>query len=257
LDAIETLRTLCFFAGLFTLLSWELALPHHRPGAPRLRRWLENLALAAVNGGVLAVVCYACLAMAAQRSAPWRFGPFESLGLPIPVRLLGEILVLDLLAYALHRTYHAVPALWRFHSVHHSDVELDVTSALRFHLGEVAVSGAAKLGTVALLGISPLGLVVFEIVMLLCAQFQHANVCVATRVERALWWSLVPPAMHRFHHHPVRADTDSNSGTILTFWDRVLGTLRRRERVEPRFGIPGSEEEPPHGVVRLLSFPFR
>ena len=257
MDETQTLRTLCFLAGLFTLLSWELALPHHRPGVPRLRRWVENLALATVNGGVLALVCYACFVMAAQRSAPWRFGPFESLGLPLPVRLLGEVLVLDLLAYGLHRTYHAVPALWRFHRVHHSDVELDVTSASRFHLGEVAVSGAAKLATVALLGISPLGLVAFEIAMLLCAQFQHANVRVAPRVERALWWSLVPPAMHRIHHHPVRADTDSNYGTILTLWDRALGTLRRREGVEPTFGIPGSLDAPPRGVIRLLALPFR
>ncbi|HUP23842.1 MAG TPA: sterol desaturase family protein [Thermoanaerobaculia bacterium] len=257
MDAIETLRTVCFLAGLFTLLSWELALPHHSPGAPRLRRWFENLALAAVNGGVLALVCYACLAIAAQRSAPWRFGPFETLGLPLAVRLLGEILVLDLLAYGLHRAYHAVPALWRFHRVHHSDVELDVTSASRFHLGEVAVSGAAKLGTVALLGISPLGLIAFEIVMLLCAQFQHANVRIAPLAERALWWSFVPPAMHRIHHHPVRADTDSNYGTILTLWDRALGTLRRREGLEPRFGIEGEVSAPPRGVLRLLGYPFR
>lgn len=253
----QTLRMLCFLAGLFTLLSWELALPHHRPGVPRLRRWVENLALATLNGGVLALVCYACFVMAAQRSAPWRFGPFESLGLPMPVRLLGEVLALDLLAYGLHRTYHAVPALWRFHRVHHSDVELDVTSASRFHLGEVAVSGAAKLATVALLGISPLGLVAFEIVMLLCAQFQHANVRVAPRVERALWWSLVPPAMHRIHHHPERADTDSNYGTILTLWDRALGTLRRRAGVDTTFGIPGSLDAPPRGVIRLLALPFR
>jgi sterol desaturase/sphingolipid hydroxylase (fatty acid hydroxylase superfamily) len=256
-DPTQTLRTICFLAGLFTLLSWELAMPHHRPGAPRLRRWLENLGLALVNGGVLALVCYACLAMAAQRSAPWRFGPFESLGMPFAVRLLGEILVLDLLAYALHRSYHAIPALWRFHRVHHSDAELDVTSASRFHLGEVAVSGAAKLGTVAVLGISPWGLVVFEIVMLLCAQFQHANVRVGPRAERALWWSLVPPAMHRIHHHPERADTDSNYGTILTLWDRVLGTLRRRDGVEPTFGIPDGAGEPPRGLLRLLAFPFR
>jgi sterol desaturase/sphingolipid hydroxylase (fatty acid hydroxylase superfamily) len=257
LDAAQPLRTLCFLGGLFTLLSWELALPHHQPAAPRLRRWFENLALAAVNGGVLAAVCYACFVMAAQRSAPWRFGPFEALGLPMPVRVLGEILVLDLLAYALHRAYHAVPLLWRFHRVHHSDVELDVTSASRFHLGEVAISGAAKLGTVALLGVSPVGLVAFEILMLLCAQFQHANVRVWSSVERALWWSFVPPAMHRIHHHPVRADTDSNYGTIVTLWDRTLGTLRRREGVEPRFGIPGGTGDAPRGPLRLLSFPFR
>jgi len=251
----QSLRFPLFLFGLLTLLSWELARPHH-PAAPRRGgRWLENLALAAINGGGIALVCYACFFVAAQDLAPWRYGPFEALTLPLPLRLIGEVVVLDLLVYGLHRGYHAVPALWRFHAVHHTDAELDVSTASRFHLGEVAVSGAAKLGAFTLLGISPLGLVVFECAMLLAAQAQHANISLPGRVESVLWWVVVPPAMHRLHHHPERDLTDSNYGTILTLWDRLFGSLRRTDRA-PRFGIEG-EPTTPQGVVRLLGYPFR
>ncbi len=253
----ETVRLGFFLAGLFTLLSWELTSPHHAPTVPRLRRWTVNLSFAALNGGVVAVLCAACYALATADAPPWRYGPFQQLGLPIWLRLPLEVAVLDLAVYALHRVYHAVPALWRFHQVHHSDLDLDVTSASRFHLGEVLVSSAAKFALVLLLGISPAGLVSFETLMLLAAQFQHANVRVQPGLEHMLWWTLVPPAMHRIHHHPVRGEMDSNFGTLLTLWDRLLGTLRSAGGDEVRFGLPGPEREGTSRLTTLLSMPFR
>ncbi|HVS63172.1 MAG TPA: sterol desaturase family protein [Thermoanaerobaculia bacterium] len=252
----QSLRFPFFLLGLLTLLSWELARPHHSPAPRRLGRWLENLGLAAINGGALTLVCWACFVIAAREWPPWRFGPFQAIPMPGWIRLAGEVLVLDFLVYWLHRAYHAAPVLWRFHSVHHSDTELDVSTASRFHLGEVAVSGAAKLGAFALLGISPLGLVVFEILLLLAAQFQHANVPLSPGLERALWWALVPPAMHRIHHYPERHSTDSNYGTILTLWDRLFRSLRRVDRPS-RFGIEGTSGPAPSGIHRLLGYPFR
>ncbi|HVS13504.1 MAG TPA: sterol desaturase family protein [Thermoanaerobaculia bacterium] len=252
----QSLRFPLFLLGLLTLLSWELVRPHHAPAPRRLGRWLENLGLAALNGGALTLVCWACFVIAARDWAPWRYGPFQAIAMPAAARVAGEIVALDLLVYWLHRAYHATPLLWRFHAVHHSDVELDVSTASRFHLGEVAVSGAAKLGAFTLLGISPLGLVAFECLMLLAAQFQHANVPVPRRLERVLWWILVPPAMHRVHHHPERSLTDSNYGTILTLWDRLFRSLQRVER-PPRFGIEGATGPDPRGVHRLLAYPLR
>lgn len=253
----DLLRSALFFAGLFTLLSWELAAPHHSPQAPRLRRGAANLGLAAINGLVVSALCAACYAIAAVRGLPWRIGPLELLGPPLWVRLPVEIALLDLLVYGLHRAYHSTPWLWRFHQVHHSDVDLDVTSASRFHLGEVLISAAGKFGAVMTLGISPLGLVVFETVMLLAAQFQHANVRVVPRIERLLWWSFVPPAMHRVHHHPTRADIDSNFGTLLVCWDRLFGTLRRREHDVASFGLPDIEPARALRLGGLLAMPFR
>jgi len=253
----DTVRLGSFLAGLFTLLSWELTSPHHAPTAPRLRRWTVNLSFAALNGVVVAVLCAACYELAAAGAAPWRHGPFEQLELPGWIRLPAEVVVLDLVVYALHRGYHAVPALWRFHQVHHSDPDLDVTSASRFHLGEVLVSSTAKFALVLGLGISPVGLVSFELLLLLAAQFQHANVRIGTGLERVLWWTLVPPAMHRIHHHPVREEMDSNFGTLLTLWDRLFGTMRSDCTDEGRFGLPEAERDAVSRLTSLLSMPFR
>jgi sterol desaturase/sphingolipid hydroxylase (fatty acid hydroxylase superfamily) len=129
-----------------------------------------NLSLAALNGAVVSGLCALCYTIAARAAAPWRFGPFQVLALPLWLRIALEVLTLDLLVYLFHRVYHRVPAFWRFHRVHHTDLDLDVTSASRFHLGVVLISAAGKLPAVVTLGISPVGLVSFEVVMLLAAR---------------------------------------------------------------------------------------
>ena len=113
------------------------------------------------------------------------------------------------------------------------------------------------IGVVVLVGISPQGLVVFEAVMLACAQFQHANVRLPVRLEAGLWWTLVPPAMHRIHHTPTQEDTNSNYGTILTVWDWLFGTLRRRPP-DPMssFGVEALRDPQSLGIIRLLVLPF-
>lgn len=252
----DTVRFALFLAGLVTFLSWELAAPDHAPTAPRARRWSVNLALALINGVVVSTLCAACYAMAANNAMPWRFGVFERLALGRGVRLILEVLTLDLLVYFLHRLYHRRPFFWRFHQVHHTDLDLDVTSASRFHLGEVLASAIPKFAAVLLLGISPLGLVSFEVALLLAAQFQHANIRVPPWWERWLWWTFVPPAMHRVHHRPTVADTDSNFGTLITLWDRLFGTLRPVATESVSFGLAGLRQAAKLGVRALLALPF-
>ena len=145
----NTLRLAAFLAGLLTFLSWETIAPHHAATASKPRRWLVNLGLALLNGLVVTSLCAACYAIALRRMAPWRVGLFEVTAAPSWLRLPAEIGALDLLTYWLHRAYHRVPLLWRFHRVHHTDLDLDVSSASRFHLGEVLTSSAAKLATSA------------------------------------------------------------------------------------------------------------
>jgi sterol desaturase/sphingolipid hydroxylase (fatty acid hydroxylase superfamily) len=205
----------------------------------------------------VSLLCVSCTVIAGKGLLPWRLGPFQQADLPAWLRLTGEVVLLDLLVYFLHRAYHRLPILWRFHCVHHSDRDLDVTSASRFHLGEVVVSGGAKFGAVQLLGISPAGLIGFEIVMLLAAQFEHSNIRVPRALETALWWGLVPPAMHRIHHHPLRMATDSNYGTLLSFWDRAFGTFRRTSPSDREFGLEDLPDPRRLGFLSLLVLPFR
>lgn len=252
-----SLRLVAFFAGLLTLLSWELAAPHHASTTSKAARWRINLSLALINGWVVSGLCAACYAISLRRVMPWSIGLFEVMGAPLGLRIAGEVVVLDLLTYGLHRAYHRVPLLWRFHSVHHTDLDLDVSSASRFHLGEVLVAGVAKLAFVVLLGISFQGLVAFEILLLLAAQFQHANLRLPNRIERMLWWTFVPPAMHRVHHSPEVAETNSNYGTLLVAWDRLFATLVTSTEASPPFGLKEWREAARLGLLRLLAFPFR
>jgi sterol desaturase/sphingolipid hydroxylase (fatty acid hydroxylase superfamily) len=253
----QQLRLAAFLLGLLSLLSWEVIAPHHPPTTSKWRRWGVNLSLALLNGLVVTLLCAACYSIALSRQVPWRVGLFELWSAPLWLRLPLEVVVLDFATYWLHRSYHRVPLFWRFHRVHHTDLDLDVSSASRFHLGEVMISAVAKLALVVALGISFQGLIAFEVTLLLAAQFQHANIRLPRRVEALLWWSFVPPAMHRVHHSPHRLETDSNFGTLLVAWDRLFATLRRQVHETPPFGLSEWPASAALGLRRLLVLPFR
>lgn len=251
------LRFGAFVLGLLSLRGVELVAPDHPPTVPLRARWLLNLGLGAVNGGIVALACATCYLLSARSGFAAQLGFLRPLNLGAWVRIPLEIVLLDLVTYVLHRAYHEVPLLWRLHVVHHSDLDLDVSSASRFHTGEVFLSSILKVGFVLVVGISPQGLVVFETVMLACAQFQHANIRLPARLEAGLWRTLVPPAMHRIHHTPTRDDTNSNYGTILTVWDALLGTLRRHTP-DPvaSFGVETLRDPRQVGAARILTLPF-
>jgi sterol desaturase/sphingolipid hydroxylase (fatty acid hydroxylase superfamily) len=247
-----------FVLGLLGFKAAELLEPHHAPTAPLRLRWITNLGLGLVNGILVSLLCASCFILTAQGRLPVGFAPLPRLTSKLWVQFVVAVVLLDLLTYGLHRAYHRIPFFWRFHEVHHTDLDLDVSSASRFHTGEVLFSSVAKLGVITVLGIPPLGLVVFEVAMLACAQFQHANIQVPARLEPILWRTLVPPAMHRLHHAPNRRDTDSNFGTILTLWDSLLGTFNRRAAdVEPSFGIPRMRDPKVLTLGSLAVLPFR
>lgn len=256
--AQAVIRLAAFLVGLVGFWGMERLAPDHPPTVPLPRRWVTNLGFGLFNGLIVSLACTACFAFTAMGFLPGSFAPLRFLNLSPWARIPIEVLLLDFFTYLLHRSYHAAPLLWRFHLVHHSDLDLDVSSASRFHVGEVLISMAAKVGIVALIGISPQGLVVFEAVLLACAQFQHANVHVPLRLESALWRTVVPPAMHRIHHTPDPTDTNSNFGTILTLWDEVLGTYRRHAPVPfQTFGVEALRDPSALGLTRLFALPFR
>lgn len=251
------LRLGAFVLGLLGLRAAEVLEPHHPPTAPLARRWATNLGLGLVNGLIVSALCATCFLLAAQGRLPAAVAPLPRLVSSPWIQAVVAVALLDLLTYALHRAFHRAPLLWRFHAVHHTDLDLDVSSASRFHTGEVLVSSILKVGVVLVVGISPLGLVVFESVMLACAQFQHANIRLPDRLEAGLWRTLVPPAMHRIHHTPTHEDTNSNYGTIFTVWDWLLGTLRRHPP-DPTasFGVESLRDPQALGITRLLVLPF-
>lgn len=252
----NTIRFGCFVTGLLVLLIWEWLAPHHQPTADRRSRWMVNFSLTAFNSLVSAGLCAVCLFASTSTWMPFHGTWFDALSERPWLRVALEVMSLDLVVYWQHRLFHVIPSLWRFHGVHHTDLDLDVSSASRFHVGEILISAFIKLAATLLLGISVTGLMTFEIVLLLAAQFQHANIRLWGSIERMLWLVIVPPSMHRIHHCPERRHQDSNFGTLLPLWDRMFGTLCHPLSHDPVFGILSPQPMKILGLRSLLMWPF-
>lgn len=214
------------------------------------RRVLRNAGLWLVNVGLGPLVVIPISAWAAS-SAPFaRPDWLAGWG-----GLIFDLIFLDFLIYWWHRANHVVPTLWRFHEIHHLDQFLDVTSALRFHFGEVLLSALFRAGVIFLFAIPLTSVVVFEAVVLLSAIFHHSNVRLPRGFEAALSKLIITPSIHWVHHHAVRADTDSNYGTLFSFWDRLF---KSRSPAARTGDMPiGVEAEEDRDLPNLLIRPFR
>jgi sterol desaturase/sphingolipid hydroxylase (fatty acid hydroxylase superfamily) len=196
--------------------------------------------------------------MVTEWAAARSFGLLNASGLEGPLRLVTAVLVFDLWQYVWHRLNHRVPLLWRFHAVHHSDRDLDATSALRFHTGEIVLSASARLAILPLLGLTVGEVLVYETAMLPIILFHHSNVRVPERLDRMFRWLIVTPWMHWVHHSNYQPETDSNYASIFSFWDRLFGSFRFRD--DPgslTLGLDGAEHEGWATLGGMLSMPFR
>jgi sterol desaturase/sphingolipid hydroxylase (fatty acid hydroxylase superfamily) len=169
--------------------------------------------------------------------------------------LIIDLIILDCWTYWVHRAYHHVPLMWRLHEIHHRDEFLDTTSAVRFHIGEVALSAVMRLIPISLLAIPLTTVILFEIILLCSAIFQHSNLRLPHRFEKALSWVIVTPSIHWLHHHAIWDDTNSNYAGCLSMWDRIFGSRSSGERKpNMKIGIQGIEDK---GFIALLLLPVR
>ena len=222
------------------------------PGAPRPGWWRvgRNLGLWLINAALSPLIVLPLTLWASSHAIPWR--PDWWQGLP---GLALDILLLDLLIYWWHRFNHELPFLWRFHEVHHLDRFLDTTTALRFHFGEVLLSALARAGVILLLGFPFTSVVVFEVLVLVCAIFHHSNLRLPAGLEGVLSRLIITPSIHWVHHHARRRDTDSNYGTIFSFWDRLFRSRSPMARdLAMPIGVEKREEEP---ILALLVHPLQ
>jgi sterol desaturase/sphingolipid hydroxylase (fatty acid hydroxylase superfamily) len=230
-----TLRLVVFLAVLAAMAAWEVAAPRRRQDIPRVIRWTNNIALVVLDTVILRL-SFPILAVGLALLADDRgWGLFNVLGLPVWLSVVLSLLLLDLAIYLQHVLFHAVPAFWRLHRMHHADLEFDVTTGLRFHPVEILLSMAIKLAVVAALGAPALAVLLFEILLNATALFNHANVRLPAAADRMLRWVVVTPDMHRVHHSAIPAETNSNFGFNLPWWDRLLGTYR----AQPKDGHEG------------------
>lgn len=224
------IRLACFLTVLLAMMLWEWRRPRRPLSLPRARRWPANLGIIVVDGVVLRLAFPILAVGAAELAETHGWGLFHGLRAPFWLACAGSLLLLDLTIYAQHVVFHKVPLLWRLHRMHHTDLDFDVTTALRFHPLEIVLSMLVKLAVVLILGAPPVAVMLFEVILNATALFNHGNVRLPERTDRALRRLLVTPDMHRVHHSARPEETDRNFGFNLPWWDRLFGTYRDQPR---------------------------
>tara|TARA_R110002094_G_scaffold12352_1_gene22435 strand:- start:586 stop:1428 length:843 start_codon:yes stop_codon:yes gene_type:complete len=225
--AIEPNLRLAVFLGVLAAMAlWEIAAPRRRRDIPRVIRWTNNLAVVVVDTAILRltfpILAVGLAVMAEERG----WGVFNTFDAPVWVSIVLSMLLLDLAIYLQHVMFHAVPGLWRFHRMHHADLDFDVTTGLRFHPVEILISMGIKLAAVAALGPPAVAVLLFEVLLNATALFNHANINLPRPIDRVLRLIVVTPDMHRVHHSVDPIEGNSNFGFNLPWWDRLLGTYR-------------------------------
>ncbi len=218
------IRLAIFLGILIAMAIWEVAAPRRRIEIPRVIRWTNNLGVVVIDT-ILVRLTFPIVAVGLALLAEDRgWGLFNMIEAPGWLAIIASIVILDFAIYLQHVLFHAVPALWRLHRMHHADQAIDVTTGLRFHPIEIVLSMVIKLAVVAALGAPAVAVLIFEVLLNATAMFNHSNIRLPERVDRVLRLFVVTPDMHRVHHSVIQKETDSNYGFNLPWWDRLLGT---------------------------------
>lgn len=256
-----TIRFGVFFGGFALLALWELYAPRRMLVTSKVGRWLTNWGISIVNTSVtvfLKVLLGAAAVAAALDAEMLGWGLFNSLDWPVWLECLLVFVLLDFAIWAQHWASHKIPILWRLHRVHHADRDIDVTTAIRFHPLEIALSMGLKIGLVYLLGAPVLAVILFEVVLNGAAMFNHANIRLG-RWDRVLRQVIVTPDMHRVHHSVIRSEHDTNYGFNLSLWDRIFGTYTPEPRaghLGMTIGLAEHQTQAPTRFLWSLKFPF-
>jgi len=253
-DYLPTMAAACVLILLTALESW---LPAALDRQRRLRHAARNLSLGSLNVALLALLATPFLAHVAVWAEENRVGLLRLVNVSPMIGGVLAILLFDAWMYLWHRANHQLGFLWRFHRVHHSDPEMDATTAVRFHTGEILISSALRLAVIPLLGITIYQLLVYEMALLPVILFHHSNVRFPESLDRWLRTIIVTPAIHRVHHSRLRMETDSNYSSIFSFWDRMAGTFRLRRDGRPvNFGLDEFDGEEWQRLSGLMVMPF-
>ncbi len=256
----DILRALCFTAVFAAMAIAELAAPRRRLTVNKPRRWLSNLGLVAINTLLVRLASPVSVIGVALYAESRGWGLLNYLDVSRWSAVVVAVIVLDFVIYLQHVLFHALPFLWRLHRVHHADLDVDVTTGVRFHPLEMAISFGIKLSAVVLLGAPALAVLIFEIALNATSLFNHANLKLPTSFEFMLRLLLVTPDMHRIHHSADARETNTNFGFNLPWWDYLLGTYRSdpaRNHEDMPLGLQEiRDEQRAERLASLLAMPF-
>ncbi len=242
---------------LGALLLGERRWPLRAATDDKRRRDVRNLAVAAVAGAGLACVQWPVSGLLTRAVARRRLGLLPRLGLPPALETVSAVVLLDATLTAWHWLTHRSELLWRFHAAHHADLDMDATTALRFHVVELVLSVPWRAAQVALLGVRPRPFRVWQTATMISILFHHANVRLPARLERALAWLVVTPRIHGIHHSIVTSERNANWGTIFSFVDRVAGSFRDDVPDTVTVGLPEQRDPEALRFRDVLAMPFR
>ncbi|MEE9499487.1 MAG: sterol desaturase family protein [Nitrospinaceae bacterium] len=257
---VDQIRLSIFLGVLVLMLVLESLIPRHPTVDSKPRRLAINFSLTGVNVLLVRLLPAGAAVGTATYAGEHGWGLLNYLDWPVAVEMAVGVVFLDLMIYLQHVVLHMIPFFWRFHKVHHSDLDLDVSSGFRFHPVEILASMIYKMGLIAAIGPSVLTVVVFEAILSGMAQFTHSNIKLPLGLDRALRWVFVTPDMHRIHHSVEMAETNSNYGFNLSLWDRLLGTYihdGKKPQPEIVIGIPEFRTPDQVSLLQLVLMPFR
>ncbi len=258
---VEMIIRLAAFGVFFSAFAlWELAAPRRGLGVGRARRWPGNLGILLADILTVRVLVPTAAVGASLYASGNGWGLINYLQLRLSVAALIGFLALDLAIYLQHVVFHKVPVLWRLHRMHHADLDIDVTTGVRFHPLEILISLFIKIAVILVLGIPVVAVILFEVLLNVTSMFNHSNVSMPAWLDRVLRFIVVTPDMHRVHHSILRHETDSNFGFNLPWWDRLFGTYRAQPEAGHTgmtIGIPIFRDPGELRIDRMLTQPFR
>ena len=252
-------RLTAFGVVLAAFMGLEALAPRRPRRDRRARRWTANLAMVGLGALAMRLAVPLMAVEAALRADAADWGLFNWLALAPAVEIVAAVILLDLVVYAQHRLFHRVPLLWRLHAMHHTDLDLDATSGVRFHPLEYVLSMAIKVAAVWLLGAAALAVIAFELLLNATSIFNHSNLRLPAGWDRWLRLVVVTPDMHVVHHSTDPAEHNRNFGFNLPWWDRLFGTYTAAPRSGPvglTIGLEGRQVASELGLGRLLWMPF-
>ncbi|RJQ67954.1 MAG: sterol desaturase family protein [Desulfobacteraceae bacterium] len=255
----RAIRLGAFLAVFIVLTVVEILAPKRALLTSKPRRWFANLSIVALNPLSVFLLFPILPVGLALFAFEHNWGLLNHMALPEWLKVIAGVVLLDLVVYTQHVLHHAIPALWRLHMMHHADLDIDMTTGLRFHPIEIVISMAIKLSAIAALGVPPLAVLIFEVALNATSMFNHSNINIPLTIDRILRLAVVTPDMHRVHHSVIIRETNSNYGFNLPWWDRLFGTYKSQPakgHADMAIGLAQFRDPRKLSLLRLLILPF-
>lgn len=252
------IRFLLFAGVLIFFLIIEALNPYRKSTVSKIDRWFTNIPLAAFNTVIINLIFAASIVHTISYVTANKVGILNIFELPYWIKILATVIAMDFVLYVWHLLNHEVAFFWRFHVVHHCDLNMDVTTATRFHIIELSFGTIIKIFTIYIIGADLLGILFFESIVTLVTQFHHSSLKIPGWFESVFWYLFVPPSMHRIHHSVVINERNTNYGVIFSIWDRMLGTLLTTVYQDKiRIGVGAYTKQEKLKFLNLLVMPFK